>query len=37
MQKMREIIEKYGTGGCFFIAEIGNNHQGDLNIAKEST
>ena len=35
MEKMREIIEKYGTDGCFFIAEIGNNHQGDLNIAKE--
>ena len=32
---MQEIINKFGNRGCFFIAEIGNNHQGDLNIAKQ--
>ena len=32
---MQEIINNFGNGGCFFIAEIGNNHQGDLNIAKQ--
>ena len=31
---MIELVRKFGTGGCFFIAEIGNNHQGDLEIAK---
>ena len=32
---MIELIRKFGTDGCFFIAEIGNNHQGDLDIAKD--
>ena len=32
---MKEIIEKYGNNGNFFIAEIGNNHSGCLKTAKE--
>jgi sialic acid synthase len=32
---MEKIIDRFGTGGCFFIAEIGNNHQGKLDYAKE--
>ena len=32
---MQDIINKFGNCGCFFIAEIGNNHQGDLNLAKK--
>ena len=32
---MKDLIEKYGTNGNFFIAEIGNNHSGCLKTAKE--
>lgn len=32
---MKELIEKYGQNGSFFIAEIGNNHSGCLKTAKE--
>ena len=32
---MDNIIKKYGTNGIFTIAEIGNNHMGDVSIARE--
>lgn len=33
--KIETIIEKYGNNGVFTIAEIGNNHMGDIEIAKQ--
>ncbi len=35
MMKIETIIKKYGNNGVFTIAEIGNNHMGDLKIAKK--
>lgn len=35
MMKIETIIKKYGNNGIFTIAEIGNNHMGDIKIAKQ--
>ena len=32
---MDRLIKKYGKKGCFFIAEIGNNHSGEIETAKK--
>ena len=32
---IQNIIQKYGINGIFTIAEVGNNHMGDINIAKD--
>ena len=33
--KIETIIGKYGNNGVFTIAEIGNNHMGDIEVAKQ--
>ena len=34
---IQTILSKYGKEGVFCIAEIGNNHKGDFQLAKELT